>query len=152
MKDLPYVSWNRFVSDMRSLILSRYDNTPISDYRAVWKQVFKTAVNNLSLSIEMNEQGDIWNEKIVDDLKEKRLATSRSETPHSTTFESSSNESRNKTHSSTSSLSYQRQLLPVDYSNISETFSKLTKKWKLKTDRIVEDVMHKASKEFIVEQ
>lgn len=113
--------------------------------------MFKTAVNSLSLSIEMSEQGDLWNEEIVDDLKEKRLANSRSETSHSTTFESSSNESRNKT-CSTSSLSYQRQLLPVDYSNISETFSKLTKKWKLKTDRIVEDVMHKASKEFIVEQ
>ncbi|KAI7889219.1 uncharacterized protein EV154DRAFT_287958 [Mucor mucedo] len=52
--------------------------------------------------------------------------------------------------SSTSSLSYQRQLSTFDYLNISETFSKLTKKWKLKTGRMVEDVMYKASKEFIV--
>lgn len=117
--------------------------------------MFKTAADNLSLSIELNEQGDVWNEKIVADLKEKRkFEISRSQTARLeiSRLENSHPESSSNKSSSTSSLSYQKQLLPADYSGISETFSKITKKWALNTDKIVEDVMHEASKEFIVKQ
>ncbi|KAI8643104.1 hypothetical protein BD408DRAFT_465276, partial [Parasitella parasitica] len=138
-KDRSNVSWNIFVSEMRSLMLSRYDNTPMSDYKAVWKQAFKNAANSLSYSIESNEQEDTWNEEIIDALKETK------------TSESNFDESCHKLCTSTSSLLYQKKLLPVDYSNMSEVFSKLTKKWKLKSGRMVEDVVFKASKEFIVE-
>ncbi|RCI02398.1 hypothetical protein CU098_002707, partial [Rhizopus stolonifer] len=43
------------------------------------------------------------------------------------------------------------KLTLVDYSNISANFAKIKKKWKLKSGKMVEDIMFEASKDFIVE-
>ncbi|CAO3664789.1 unnamed protein product [Rhizopus stolonifer] len=128
---------------MRSTILSRYNGTSINAYKGLWKQAFKKAVDQLSLPIDTENREDLWDYFIVQHIKEKAPTKSDSVT--------SGSNPTNKSCNSTSSLLYQRKLTPVDYSNIFANFAKITKKWKLKSGKMIEDIMFKASKDFVVE-
>lgn len=130
---------------MRLFIISKYHNTQISGYKAIWKQAFRNGASFLSLQVDMNEREDCWKNEIVPELKRK----SSEDVEDS---DSSSKQTSSKSCASTSSLLYQRKLLPSDYLNISQVSSKLTKKWELKSHRMVEDVVFETSKEFVVEQ
>jgi hypothetical protein len=106
---------------MRSTILSRYDGTSTTAYRGTWKQAFKRAVSQLSLSIGINNREDLWNHLIDQHIDEKTPIVSRSVTTELNSTEISSR----KSCTSTSSVLYQRKLLPVDYSRFVKTLPKL---------------------------
>lgn len=129
---------------MRSTILSRHNGTYSNVYKGTWKQAFKKAAAQLSLPIDTSDREDLWDYFIIQYIKEKE--------PKELDSVTSGSNSTNKSYNSTSSLLYQRKLTLVDYSNISANFAKIKKKWKLKSGKMVEDIMFEASKDFIVEQ
>lgn len=133
------VEWNTFVLEMREQIINHYDCTNLNSYKAIQRRYFKGSLEKLQLKAA-NSNEDVWNSTVVEELKQKRPSANSSES-EITTYSSKS---------STRSLDYQRALTPEDMKIIETRHLKLTKKWKLRSGRYVEDVIYEGRKELCV--
>ncbi|ORE12397.1 hypothetical protein BCV71DRAFT_191128 [Rhizopus microsporus] len=131
--------WNNFIEKMETLIVEKYNGTNLNTYKGMWKRQFKANVKKMNLSLETSPT-DFWATNIVKKLKKKKVLNNGSEESSETRTDSKS----------TSSINYQRQLKENDYALLDERHEKIKDKWtlKLKSDKIVEDVIYKQARQY----
>jgi hypothetical protein len=128
------ITWYNFIKERKRFIVEKYDDEPLRAYQGDWKCYFKMEVKNLQYKV------------LHDDFAEDPWTEVRNE------IQKLKNSYKAPSSSSSSSLSFQKELYLQDYDNFEEIYMKISKKWTLKSGRNVEDVMWNHAKDFKFEQ
>ncbi|EIE90396.1 hypothetical protein RO3G_15107 [Rhizopus delemar RA 99-880] len=120
---------------METIIVEEYNGITLSEYRGMWKKLFRDNVKKMKLNPETSGK-DFWATNIVKKLKEKTASEKSSET--------------RTVCSSTSSPNYQKELKEDDYALLGETHAKIKNKWGLKSnsDKAIEDVIYEQARHY----
>ncbi|KAI8364083.1 hypothetical protein BD560DRAFT_373425 [Blakeslea trispora] len=117
------VSWDAFVVAMQESMIALYNGIPLARYKESWKQALKLATRELEFSIDEKARQDSWNalvERKIQPLPKQSVPA----------------------RASTSSNQYQRKIAEIDMESIALAHSQIENKWKLKSGRLVEEIMY----------
>jgi hypothetical protein len=148
------IDWNEFIKKLSTIIVDKYDKSPLAKYKGTWKHAFKKIAKEIGIICTRGE--DHWERIIEPHIIQKRNQSLGSSRKASNNFSSSGYQlSRRNTSlkaSNTSSLNYQRNLTVAGKLKLSENYKKINKKWVLNSGTVVEDKIYMRSKEFLYEQ
>jgi hypothetical protein len=121
----------------KETIINRYDGTRLNMFKGEWKRRYRQVASNLNFFVKNNsDDSDNWQALVVNELKVRKKTPSSS--PTTTITRRSATKSTKFSHNNLisadekeSAISYLENL-PVE------------EKWKLKTGRLVEDVIMQA--------
>lgn len=130
------VTFEDFLSDMKSYIIDQYSGENLNTYRGFWKDKFKKVAEELNYTVGKDSNINTW-ANLVEGIKQNRLK--RKEPARST--------------SSSSSSSSNRILTPAEKEPILELYTKIEEKHKgtLSTGKKISDCMYDLAKASVFE-
>ncbi|KAI9301131.1 hypothetical protein BJ944DRAFT_243553 [Cunninghamella echinulata] len=138
------ITWDEFIENMESLIISSYSNEDKFGYKALWRERFIKVAKMLNIRVRADNK-QYW-KKIESKLCRQRTESDNSPGKNPTSTNSSKTTSL-KSYSSSSSSSHNYILSNEDIESIKKRYASIdqNKKWKLSTGTVVEDVMEKVA-------